>query len=155
MSALQRKPSRFWRLLVTWSLWLLMWFTLCVVWSLPLVASAQPLPPPDPDDGVSFRVLAFHDVRENVRATFETDPDETAVDENTLTDVFAWLGHNGYHPVTLQQIIDARAGGKRLPSQPVLLTFDDGYRSAYTKVFPLLKRYNYPALFALVTSWRC
>ncbi|MGE8199459.1 MAG: poly-beta-1,6-N-acetyl-D-glucosamine N-deacetylase PgaB, partial [Variovorax sp.] len=57
------------------------------------------------------------------------------------------------HPVSLQQIVDARAGGKPLPPKPVLLTFDDGYRSAYTKVFPLLKRYNYPALFALVTSW--
>ena len=120
---------------------------------LSLQARAQPLPPPDPDDGKSFRVLSFHDVRENVRASFETDPDETAIDERTLADVFAWLSHNNYHPVSLQQIVDARAGGQSLPSRPVLLTFDDGYRSTYTKVYPLLQRYKYPALFALVTSW--
>lgn len=121
--------------------------------ALALPAAAQPLPPADPDDGVSFRVLAFHDVRANVRASFETSPEGTAIDERTLSEVFAWLRYNGYHPVSLQQVIDARGGGKPLPPRPVLLTFDDGYRSAYTKVFPLLKRYNYPALMALVTSW--
>jgi biofilm PGA synthesis lipoprotein PgaB len=126
-------------------LWLLL--------ALALPAMAQPLPPADPDDGVSFRVLAFHDVRTNVRASFETSPDETAIDERTLAEVFAWLQYNGYHPVSVQQIVDARAGGKPLPARPVLLTFDDGYRSAYTKVFPLLQRYNYPAVLALVTSW--
>ncbi|MCY1166270.1 Poly-beta-1,6-N-acetyl-D-glucosamine N-deacetylase [compost metagenome] len=126
-----------------------------VAWllALSLPGTAQPLPPADPDDGVTFRVLSFHDVRENVRASFETAPDETAIDERTLAEVFAWLKHNAYHPVSLQQVVDARAGFRRLPSRPVLLTFDDGYRSNYTKVFPLLKRYNYPAVLALVTSW--
>ncbi len=131
----------------------LAWLLLACALALALPAAAQPLPPADPDDGVTFRVLSFHDVRTNVRASFEDSPDETAVDERSFAEVFAWLQHSGYHPVSLQQIVDARAGGKPLPSQPVLLTFDDGYRSAYTKVFPLLKRYNYPALMALVTSW--
>ncbi|AVQ82259.1 poly-beta-1,6-N-acetyl-D-glucosamine N-deacetylase PgaB [Variovorax sp. PMC12] len=131
----------------------MLWLVIAAASALALPAFAQPLPPADPDDGLSFRVLSFHDVRTGVRASFEQSPDETAVDDSTLAEVFAWLQYNGYHPVSLQQIVDARAGGKPLPSQPVLLTFDDGYRSAYTKVFPLLKRFNYPALFALVTSW--
>lgn len=131
----------------------MLWLVIAAASALALPAFAQPLPPADPDDGLSFRVLSFHDVRTGVRASFEQSPDETAVDDSTLAEVFAWLQYSGYHPVSLQQIVDARAGGKPLPSQPVLLTFDDGYRSAYTKVFPLLKRFNYPALFALVTSW--
>jgi poly-beta-1,6-N-acetyl-D-glucosamine N-deacetylase len=131
----------------------MLWLVIAAASALALPAFAQPLPPADPDDGLSFRVLSFHDVRTGVRASFEQSPDETAIDDSTLAEVFAWLQYNGYHPVSLQQIVDARAGGKPLPAQPVLLTFDDGYRSAYTKVFPLLKRYNYPALFALVTSW--
>lgn len=116
-------------------------------------ASAQLLPPADPDDGLTFRVLSLHDVRENVRGSFEKDPEETALDERTLAELFAWLAKNDYHPVSLQQIVASRSGGKPLPSKPVLLTFDDGYSSAYTKVYPLLQRYNYPAVFALVTSW--
>jgi len=116
-------------------------------------ATAQPLPAPDVDDGVTFRAIALHDVRENVRATFVTAPEPSAVDETTLADFFSWLRFSNHNVISLQQIVDARAGGKPLPPRAVLLTFDDGYASAYTKVFPLLKRFGYPAVMALVTEW--
>ncbi len=122
-----------------------------------LLASAahaqQPLGPPDPADGQTFRVLAFHDVRPNVRASFATDPEESAIDETTLAGLFGWLQANGWTPVSLEQIVRARNGGPPLPPQAVLLSFDDGYASAYTRVFPLLRRFNYPAVMALVTGW--
>lgn len=51
-----------------------------------------------------------------------------------------------------QEVIDAQAGKKPLPDKAVLLTFDDGYESFYRIVFPLLKEYNYKAVFAVVTS---
>lgn len=116
-------------------------------------ACAQILPGPDANDGVAFRVLTFHDVRKNVRESFITQPDPFAVDESTLLSTFAWLRDAGYTPVSLQQIIDARAGGRPLPDNPVLLSFDDGYESAYSIVYPLLKRFKYPAVFSLVTEW--
>lgn len=86
-------------------------------------------PPADPDDGVTFRVLAFHDVRDNLRASFETYPDATAIDTKTLASVFAWLKENDYHMISVDQIIAARQGKKKLPPRSVLLSFDDGYRS--------------------------
>lgn len=46
-----------------------------------------------------------------------------------------WLSAHGYHPVSLSQLITASQGGAPLPPKPVLLTFDDGLRSVYTKVF--------------------
>ncbi|MDP2449015.1 MAG: poly-beta-1,6-N-acetyl-D-glucosamine N-deacetylase PgaB [Polaromonas sp.] len=146
-------PTNLSAVLQAYGAWRLFGFlAACVLLALP-PAGAQPLPPEDPEDGQTFRVLSFHDVRDNVRASFEDDPEETAIDERTLTDVFAWLAHNKYQPVSLQQIVDARAGRQPLPRRPVLLTFDDGYSSVYTKVFPLLQRYRYPAVVALVTSW--
>ncbi|VDL06679.1 hemin storage protein [Bordetella pertussis] len=59
----------------------------------------------------------------------------------------------GFNLISMQQIIDSRAGVRPLPPRPILLTFDDGYASTYTKVFPLLKKFNYPAVVAVVTSW--
>ena len=114
---------------------------------------AQPLPPADPANGTTFRALVFHDVRYDVLASFSDDPDESAVDASVLAGLFDWMRRNDYHPVSLQQVIDARAGRAPLPARAVLLTFDDGYASFYTRVFPLLKAYNYPAVMALVTSW--
>ena len=135
------------------------WMALTV--ALAIVAAVRPagavqvdfLPKPDPDDGKTFRVLCFHDIRDNLRASFETLPDGFAVDTKMLTNMFSWIQANGYHPVTLAQIDAARHGGKPLPKRPILLTFDDGYESHYTKVFPLLKQFRFPAVFGLVTDW--
>lgn len=105
------------------------------------------------DPPQSFRVLCYHDVRDNLRESFRTWPEPTALDTRDLVRHFSWLQENGYQPVSLQQIIDARAGRARLPEKAVLLTFDDGYKSVYTKVFPLLKLFNFPAVIALVGEW--
>jgi biofilm PGA synthesis lipoprotein PgaB len=75
------------------------------------------------DPPQSYRVLCYHDVRDNVRETFKVWPEATAVDTRDLIAQLSWLDQNGYHPVSLQQIIDARAGKKPLPEKAILLTF--------------------------------
>jgi poly-beta-1,6-N-acetyl-D-glucosamine N-deacetylase len=109
------------------------------------------LPANDPPQ--TYRVLAYHDVRDNVRESFKTWPEATAVDTQDLVQQLSWIDKNGYRPVSLQQIVDARAGKTPLPDKAILLTFDDGFESVYTKVFPLLKQFNYPAVIAIVGDW--
>lgn len=96
-----------------------------------------------------FISLCYHEVeRDDV-----TPLTRTSVRAGDLAAQFAWLQANGYHPVSLQQIVNARQGGKSLPSKAILLTFDDGKKDIYTRVFPLLRLFNYPAVVALVGSW--
>lgn len=102
-----------------------------------------------PDSSVI--VLAYHDVRDDVGLQGDHDPDATSTDH--LIAHFDWLKANGYHVVSLDQVIRARQGGDPLPPHAVLLTFDDGLESFYTRVYPLLRAYNYPAVSALVDSW--
>ena len=94
-----------------------------------------------------FISICYHDVKD------EWDDDPMTVTTERLIKHFSWLKGHGYHPVSIQDIIDANQGKKRLPDKAVLLTFDDGYRNFYYKVYPVLKMFNYPAVFALVTSW--
>lgn len=108
---------------------------------------------PVADPAQSYRVLCYHDVRDNVRESFKTWPEATAVDTHDLVAQLSWLDQNGYHPVSLQQIIDARAGKTPLPDKAILLTFDDGFESMYSKVFPLLKQFGFPAVIAIVGDW--
>src|SRR5690606_13632268 len=70
-----------------------------------------------------------------------------------LIEQFAWLRENGYQPVTVDQILEANRGGTPLPDKALLLTFDDGYRSFYTRVFPILQAYQWPAVLAPVGNW--
>ncbi len=111
--------------------------------------------PEDPyaNDGQSFRVLCYHDARDNLLDSFQTWPERGALDTATLIEQFEWLRENGYHMVSLDDILAARNGGKKLPSKPILLTFDDGYLSVYSRVFPLLKLFNYSAVIGLVGEW--
>ncbi len=96
-----------------------------------------------------FRVLCYHDVQEDVRVA----PDPFAVDTAQLVSQFAWLKENGYRVISLDEVIAAHAGRRALPQKAVLLTFDDGYRSTYTRVFPLLKLFGYPAVVAVTGKW--
>lgn len=96
-------------------------------------------------------VLAYHDIRDDVAP--KGDPDTYAMSTSNFIAQLDWLHGNGYTPVSVQQVLDARAGKARLPERAVLLTFDDGLRSVYTRVFPLLRAYGYPALVSPVTAW--
>jgi peptidoglycan/xylan/chitin deacetylase (PgdA/CDA1 family) len=49
------------------------------------------------------------------------------------------------HPIDLATFCDARATGRALPERPVLVTFDDGYRSVFELARPILRRYKIPA----------
>lgn len=96
----------------------------------------------------SFVTVAYHDVQDG-----EGDPRYLGVRTERLVAHFGWLRENGYQPVSVDQILAARDGGKPLPPKAVLLTFDDGYRSFYDRVFPLLKATGWPAVLAPVGAW--
>ena len=95
-----------------------------------------------------FLVLAYHDVEDDA-----ADQRYLAVRTSALNDQIGWLLHNGYKAVSVQNILDANAGLITLPPKAFLLSFDDGYSSFYTRVWPLLKAWNVPALWAPVGSW--
>ena len=55
------------------------------------------------------------------------------------------LVHAGFHAVTLDQMRAAWRGTAGLPSRPIVLTFDNGYRSQYTAALPVLRRVGWVA----------
>ncbi len=92
--------------------------------------------------------LAYHDIE-------DTDPDQRFLSVRTdlLVAQLHWLRDNGYQAVSVDQILAAHQGGKPLPPKAVLLSFDDGYRSFYTRAFPILKAMGWPAIWAPVGRW--
>ncbi|MFI4988042.1 MAG: poly-beta-1,6-N-acetyl-D-glucosamine N-deacetylase PgaB, partial [Alphaproteobacteria bacterium] len=95
-----------------------------------------------------FLAICYHAVEDK-----EPDQRYNAVSTAKLVQQFSWLARNGYHPVSVDQLLAARDGKAALPEKPVLLTFDDGYESFYTRAYPVLKAFNYPAVIGLVHSW--
>lgn len=64
----------------------------------------------------------------------------------------AALSHAGYHPITLGRLWAAWHGRAPLPSRPVVLTFDDGYRGDYYRAMPALHRRGWPAVLNLLVA---
>ena len=52
----------------------------------------------------------------------------------------------GYTPVLPREL----AAGESLPEKPILITFDDGYRSNYELLFPLLQAYQMKAVVSIM-----
>jgi peptidoglycan/xylan/chitin deacetylase (PgdA/CDA1 family) len=65
----------------------------------------------------------------------------------------SWLARHGYHVVTLRRVYDSWTKGTRLPSHPVVVSFDDGYLSQYTRAFPVLRAYHWPGVLNLEVNF--
>lgn len=60
-----------------------------------------------------------------------------------------WLARRGYHPVTLRRVWEHWRRGAPLPSKPVVVSFDDGYRSTAEVALPALRERGWPGVLNL------
>lgn len=82
----------------------------------------------------------------------------TAADSMTVrTAAFAaqleFLKDHGYTVVPLRQLVERVKGGqRRLPDNAVAITVDDGHRSVYTEMLPLVRRHGIPVTLFIYPS---
>jgi peptidoglycan/xylan/chitin deacetylase (PgdA/CDA1 family) len=101
---------------------------------------------------VSVPILMYHYIRFNpdphdaLGASLSVTPD----DFNAQMD---WLARNGYHPIDLDDLRGYLLAGAVLPSKPIVITLDDGYRDLYTSAYPVLKRHQFKAVAYIVTGF--
>ena len=69
-----------------------------------------------------------------------------------LDEQLQYLKAQGYHTVKLVDIYNTLSTGKPLPENPIVLTFDDGYKDAYTNALPLLQAYGFTAEFFILAT---
>jgi biofilm PGA synthesis lipoprotein PgaB len=96
-----------------------------------------------------FTVLSYHEIAEKTDALIP----EYAVSPTMFVRQIDWLRNNGYNFISVDDILAHKAGQKMLPPKAVLVTFDDGYRSAYDHALPFLKMLGIPSVVAVVGAW--
>src|SRR5438552_2807413 len=64
----------------------------------------------------------------------------------------AFLRRRGYESVSFVDYLGYRRGAARLPRRPVIITFDDGYRSNRDVALPLLQQHGFRATIFLVAE---
>jgi peptidoglycan/xylan/chitin deacetylase (PgdA/CDA1 family) len=63
-----------------------------------------------------------------------------------------WLAAHRYHAVSLERVFRAWRGRDVLPSRPVVLSFDDGYRSDYTAALPILRSRRWAGVLNMLVA---
>lgn len=90
-------------------------------------------------------VLGYHGVRADDLAPGAV-PLENLHARASILDAHCRLIRDTCHPISLDDWRGALRGERRLPDRPVLITFDDGYRSVSTIAAPILAKYDLPAV---------
>lgn len=109
-----------------------LFFSLLLLTFSGLSASAHSIPLP---------VLMYHHVVPDGQ-----DCNEMTVTASRLEKDLQWLADSGYHTVLPREL----ASGAPLPENPILITFDDGYRSNYELAYPLFQKYQAKAVISVM-----
>ncbi len=110
---------------------------------LPQVAQAAELPQTNAGP-VSIPILMYHEIGDGPNSLYVTD--------QNFANQMLYLYNNGYQVVSLAQARKMLFEGAP-SSKTVALTFDDGYLTFYTKVWPLLKTYNFNATVFVISDF--
>jgi peptidoglycan/xylan/chitin deacetylase (PgdA/CDA1 family) len=62
------------------------------------------------------------------------------------------LKDKGYRVITIDQLLDFLEFKTQIPKKSVVITIDDGWRSAYDIALPILKKYGFPATLFVYTD---
>jgi len=91
-------------------------------------------------------VLSYHNFSLD-RSTSRMTVTKTAFEEQ-----MKFLKDNGYRVIPLDQLVDFLQFKRQIPEKSVVITLDDGWRSAYEVALPILKEYGYPATLFVYTD---
>jgi len=124
---------------------------------IPLPTPTQtPLPLPTPEEPFSWTlkvpVLMYHYISippenaDDYRIGLSVSPED-------FRQQMSYLAESGYHTIDLYDLSLAITNKRELPSQPVIITIDDGYRDNYYNAFPILQEFGLTATIFLATDF--
>jgi len=115
-----------------------------ILFILPIVSGCSH--EPDPVENPKILILMYHRI---------TEGEATNLYERSAADLekdLRYMHDNNIRVIDFPELGKIASGDLRLATHAALLTFDDGDHSWYTRVVPLLKKYNMKATFFLWAS---
>jgi peptidoglycan/xylan/chitin deacetylase (PgdA/CDA1 family) len=100
---------------------------------------------PAASDDPGVPILLYHRFHPTV-------PGSTTVTTQAFEEQIDWLAEHHYTAVPLSSVVAALRGGPALASRSVAITVDDGRRSQFTQMFPIILRYRMPVTLFVYTD---
>ncbi|MGB9637617.1 MAG: polysaccharide deacetylase family protein, partial [Microgenomates group bacterium] len=96
-------------------------------------------------------ILMYHHVME-VAAARKIGALSLNVPPEIFRQQMDFLQQKGYRVISLEEMLTGLKNNS-LPSKPVVLTFDDGYRDFYENVYPILREKNFKATLFVISQY--
>jgi peptidoglycan/xylan/chitin deacetylase (PgdA/CDA1 family) len=93
-------------------------------------------------------ILTYHHVGELTDKNLALNTVSTSSFEYQM----AFLKRRGYHVISFDDLVEGMNKGYSFARNTVVIHFDDGYKDNYTNAFPILKKYQLPAMVFLVSD---
>lgn len=84
--------------------------------------------------GGGVPILAYHQVG--------SLPEIYSVDADEFDQQMQYLAEHDYTAISLGELFATKQSGGKLPSRPVIITFDDGYEDNYLTAVPIMEKYG-------------
>ena len=94
-------------------------------------------------------IIGYHEITDHERALIP----QYAIKSTQFAEQIQSLKKDGFHFISVDQLIKANQGSYKLPKKPLLLTVDDGYQSFYKYAYPIVKEQRVPVVLSVVGSW--
>ena len=91
-------------------------------------------------------VLSYHNF------SVDRSTNRMTVTQAAFEEQMKFLKDNDYRVITLNQFLDFLNFKSQISKKSVVITIDDGWRSAYDIALPILKKYGYPATLFVYTD---
>lgn len=98
------------------------------------------------EDIVKLPIVMYHSILKSRKGNYIVSPD-------VLESDLQYLYENGFHAVTVEDLIDYVYHDGSLPDKPVMITFDDGFLNNLVYALPLLEKYEMKAVISIVGKY--
>ncbi len=89
-------------------------------------------------NSTNIPILCYHNLN-------PTTPGSMSMTPAKFESQIKWLVDNGFTIIPLKQAVEYLQGKRdALPKKSVVVTADDGWKSVYTYMYPIIKKYNIP-----------
>lgn len=110
-----------------------------------------PTPKPKPQYvGFCLKVpiLLYH----HIKSLDSANSASLTVDTNTFDAQMQYLINQGYHTISIDELVQALINKQALPPKSIAITIDDGYDDFYLNAYPILYKYQLKANLMIATG---
>ncbi len=98
--------------------------------------------------GRDATILSYHSIGEEI-----PEHKTPYISEEAFKKQMDFLNRYHYRVISLADLVELLVNKEKIPAKTVVITFDDGYRNNYTKAFPILKQYRFPATIFVIVDY--